>query len=208
MLLLLKEAGLTRLNFGVESVNLGVLKLMKKQVDPDSMRRAFTLCGKHGVATMCGLMMGNPGDTRKTILESAWFVRSIPEVRYSPIGIAIPYPGTELLEIARKGEHGLKLIESDFSKFTRFAGGVMEVDGMKPEELWRLQTLAIFIIHSTPAKIAALIRHFGFWNLLRATAARLSSLLVSFWTSPLPAGDLASQNTTLNSLDYSKRNTK
>jgi len=31
-----------------------------------------------------GTMMGNAGDTREAILRTAWFVRSVPEIRYAP----------------------------------------------------------------------------------------------------------------------------
>jgi radical SAM superfamily enzyme YgiQ (UPF0313 family) len=197
LLLLLKKAGLIRMGFGVESGNKTVLKLMRKEVDPEAMRAAFALCGKHNISTLCGVMMGNPGDTRATILESAWFIRSIPQVRYAALGIAIPYPGTELMEMAQRGMHGLKLIETDFSKYSRYAGGVMEVDGMKPKELIVLQTLALIILHSTPSKILGLFQHFGFWNIMHAFFTRLHHLFVWCVLGRTPETDIAADNTTL-----------
>ena len=202
LLRLMKEAGLVRLSFGLESSDAGVLALMKKEVEPGSVRQAFSLCKKLKISTMCGTMMGNPGDTKKTILETARFVRSINEIRYAPLAIAIPYPGTELFEIARKGMHGLKLLETGYTKYTRYAGGVMEVDGMAPKELVRLQRKAIFITHSTPSKIAGLIQHFGFFNilctLLKIAQNRLFAM--SGGSARHTMRGIKSENTTLNNL--------
>jgi hypothetical protein len=184
------------MNFGVESGNREVLKLMKKEVPPEAMRNAFALCEKLDISSTCGLMMGNPGDTRKTILESAWFIRSIPQVRFAPLAIAIPYPGTELMEMAKRGMYGLKLLETDYSKYSRYAGGVMEVDGMKPKQLLALQTLALIIVHSTPSKAIGLIQHFGALNICRALITRAQHMF-SLLMGISPETDIAAENTTL-----------
>jgi anaerobic magnesium-protoporphyrin IX monomethyl ester cyclase len=202
LLRLMQKAGLTRLSFGVESGNPEVLRLMKKEVDPDDMRNAFRLCGKLGISTMCGLMMGNPGDTKRTIMQSAWFVRSIPEIRYAPLAIAVPYPGTELMHMAEHGMHGLKLLEKDYTKYTRYAGGVMEVNGMKPQDLIKLQRRALIVTHSTPRKFWGLIQHFGIRNVLRAGSVFLKNEIVSAFggTEPVLRRSVAEDNTTLKSL--------
>ena len=201
LLLLMQEAGLNRLNFGLESSNLRVLTLIKKQVRPEAAREAFRLCKKLGISTLCGTMMGNPGDTRETILETARFVRSIPEIRYSPMAIAMPYPGTELLSMAQKGMHGLRLLETDFKKYSRYAGGVMEVNGMKPEELIKLQRRALFIMHSTPSKMFGLIRHFGLRNCIQIGLRMIWSEIVTRLGGREPVlQNIARENTTLQNL--------
>ena len=166
LLRLMKKAGLIRLSFGLESSNKKVLSLIRKEVELEAIRDAFRLCKKLKISAFCGAMMGNPGDTKETILETARFIRSIPEIRYSPLPIAIPYPGTELLEMAKNQLHGLKLVENDYKKYNRYAGGVMEVDGMKPAELVKLQRKALVLTHLSFSKISGLIQHFGFFILL------------------------------------------
>ena len=177
LLTLMRKAGLVRLSFGVESSNRRVLELMRKQIQPESMKEAFRLCKELKISTLCGTMMGNPGDTKKTILETARFVRSIPEIRYAPLAIAIPYPGTELLRMAERGMHGLKLIETDYKKYSRYGGGVMEVDGMKPTELVKLQIIGLIIMHSTPRKIIGVLQHFGIMNVLYTGVKMIKGLL-------------------------------
>ncbi len=202
LLVLLKKAGLVRLGFGVESADEHVLTLMKKKVNPQDMREAFRLCGELKISTMCGTMMGNPGDTRQSILKTAWFVRSIPEVRYAPMAIAIPYPGTELALLAEQNMHGLRLLDADFTKYSRYAGGVMEVNGMMPSDLIKLQRVALFIIHSTPSKVWGLVTHFGLWNVLAVSLKQLKNQILSIVTGEEPTlrANVIHDNTTIKSL--------
>jgi radical SAM superfamily enzyme YgiQ (UPF0313 family) len=198
---LMKKAGLLRLSFGLESADKKVLTLMCKEIDLESARKTFYLCKKLNISIFCGTMMGNPGDTRETILATAWFVRSIPEIRYAPMAIAIPYPGTELFNMAQAGMHGLKLIESDYKKYGRYSGGVMEVDGMKPAELVKLQRRALFIMHSTPSKIIGLIQHFGLLNLIHIVLKIIQNEIIALFTGSDPSlTRIEDGNTTLLNL--------
>jgi len=207
LLFLLKKAGLVRLGFGVESADEHVLALMKKKVTTQDMRDAFRLCGELNISTMCGTMMGNPGDTRQSILKTAWFVRSIPEVRYAPMAIAIPYPGTELALFAERNMHGLRLLDVDFTKYSRYAGGVMEVSGMMPSDLIKLQRVALLIIHSTPSKIWGLFTHFGFWNVIKVSLKQLRYQIIAMLTETEPTLQtiVNDVNTTIKSLKYAAK---
>ncbi|MBF0267878.1 MAG: radical SAM protein [Alphaproteobacteria bacterium] len=202
LLRLMKRAGLIRLSFGVESADLEVLRLMKKEVRPEDMRNAFRLCKRLGISTLCGVMMGNPGDTVRTVMKTARFVRSIPEIRFAPMAIAIPYPGTELFSMAERGENGLKLLTKDYTRYSRYAGGVMEVGGLKPEDLAKLQRRALFIAHSTPRKAWGLVSHFGFGNVARIGAKLMGKEIASWFgrRENLQQQSAAYENTTLRSL--------
>jgi hypothetical protein len=198
LLEVMKEAGLTRLAFGLESVDKHVLKLMEKEIDPEDVKKAVRLCKSMGIRATIGTMMGNAGDTRETILRTAWFVRSVPEIRYAPCAIACPLPGTPLRRQAEQGVGGLKLLDPDYSKLTRYSGGVMEVNGMSPRDLLRLQRLVLIIMHSTPRKLVFIVMHFGFFNLVSV----LWSMVKSEFTLRTKGYDpvlreVADQNTTL-----------
>jgi radical SAM superfamily enzyme YgiQ (UPF0313 family) len=197
----MKEAGLTRLAYGMESVDPYVLKLMEKEIAPEDVKKAVRLTTEMGIRATVGTMMGNAGDTRQTILKTAWFVRSIPEINYAPNAIACPLPGTPLRRQAEEGIGGLKLLDPDYSKLTRYSGGVMEVNGMSPRDLLRLQRLTLLIMHSTPRKFVYIIMHFGFFNLLGV----LWNMVKSEATVRLKGYDpvmreVADQNTTLANL--------
>ena len=197
----MKEAGLTRLAYGMESVDPYVLKLMEKEIDPEDVKKAVRLTTEMGIRATVGTMMGNAGDTRETILKTAWFVRSIPEINYAPNAIACPLPGTPLRRQAEEGVGGLKLLDPDYSKLTRYSGGVMEVNGMSPRDMLRLQRLTLLIMHSTPRKFVYIIMHFGFFNLLGVLARMVKSELTVRLKGYDPVmREVADQNTTLANL--------
>ncbi|MBF0134946.1 MAG: radical SAM protein [Magnetococcales bacterium] len=166
LLTLMKRAGMVRISFGIESGSPRVLKLIRKEVSHDEMRKAFRMAKDVGMEVTCSAMMGHPGETEADVWETVRLIRSIPEISYSPLSIAVPYPGTELMEMAKEGRHGLKLVTTDYSKYSRYEGGVMEVNGMSPEYLSRLQKRALIWMHLTPNKFIGIIKRFGFLALL------------------------------------------
>lgn len=201
LLVLMKQAGLVRLSFGLESADPTVLKLMKKNVKIEAYREAFRLMEKLGISALCGTMMGNPGDTKKTVYATARFIRSIPQIRYSPMSIAIPYPGTELWHMAKRGEHGLKLLDIDYKYYSRWAGGVMEIAGMKPPQLLQLQRRALVLAHSTPKKMIGIIQHFGVMNVFVVAMRIIWGEVITLFGGKDPSlHSISYDNTTLKNL--------
>jgi len=108
--------------------------------------------------------------------------------------------------MAKNGMHGLKLIENDYRKYSRYAGGVMEVGGMKPMQLIKLQRKALIIMHSTLSKVIGLIQHFGLFNLLSIALKMIRNELITIFGGPEPVlNSIKNENTTLKSLTYGKR---
>lgn len=161
-------AGFVRISFGIESGVPRILELIEKQVSHADMHQAFRWAGELGIECSCSAMMGHPGETEADVWETVRLIRSIPEIEYSPLSIAVPYPGTELYGMAERGEHGLRLLSKDYSQYLRYAGGVMEVNGMSPEDLQRLQKRALIWMHLTPRKLIGIIRRFGVGDVLRS----------------------------------------
>ena len=168
LLSLMQQAGFVRVSFGIETGSPRILKLIRKEVSHEDIRRVYRLAGKLGLEATCSAMMGHPGETEADVWETVRFIRSIPEIEYSPLSIAVPYPGTELYQMAQNGEHGLKLLTQDYSQYLRYAGGVMEVNGMSPQYLRKLQKRALLWMHLTPGKLVGTIRRFGFKATIRA----------------------------------------
>ncbi|OHB97748.1 MAG: hypothetical protein A2W74_10080 [Planctomycetes bacterium RIFCSPLOWO2_12_38_17] len=163
---LMKRAGLVRISLGIESANEKILRLIQKQIDLDKVRNAFRIMRKLKIEAQSFAMIGNPGETRETIKETARFIRSVNDIKFSNLSIAVPYPGTELYEMAKKGEHGLKLLSKDYKEYNRYEKGVLEVNGLSPEELARLQKKYLIYMNFTPRKIFHLIKQFGLSDLL------------------------------------------
>jgi len=96
------ESGCVEVSLGLESGSDTILRKMNKQYRTADVRRASDLLKKAGIRRMGFLLLGGPGETRKTVLESLEFADSLAlEMGKVTIGIRI-YPGTELAFHARR----------------------------------------------------------------------------------------------------------
>jgi radical SAM superfamily enzyme YgiQ (UPF0313 family) len=75
---LMKEAGAYQVQIGLESGDQGQLDRMAKNVTVDTNARAIDLCRKHGLTTVASLIVGFPGETRKTLERTLDFLRQHP----------------------------------------------------------------------------------------------------------------------------------
>ena len=161
------ECGLIRISFGLESTDLEVRRIIKKEIPLESYVTANELTNKYGVETINSVMLGLPGDTYETIEKTISFVRNSRAIKHATFGIAIPYPGSEMYDMALKGEHGLKLETQDFSKYQRYNSAVMTVNGISPEELLRLQKKGLMRIYLVPWRIIPVLKRFGIRALIK-----------------------------------------
>ena len=183
----LKACGLVRISFGLESAVPEILKLIQKDVELESYVAANRINNRLGIETINSVMLGLPGDTRATIEQTVDFLCRARDIHHTTYGIAIPYPGTELYRMAENGLHGLKLLERDFSKYQRYASSVMEVNGMSPDELVRLQRAGLRRIYSCWWRIVPLVRRMGFLALIPPFVDIMRSWIASWFKPPRPA---------------------
>ncbi|MCB4790780.1 MAG: B12-binding domain-containing radical SAM protein [Elusimicrobia bacterium] len=155
------EAGLIRISFGLESVDENIRRIMKKEVPLESYKKANEITNRYNIETLNSCMIGLPGKTKETVRNTLHFLRSSKEIKQANISIAVPYPGTELYEMAKKGEHALKLETNDFSKFIRYGGAVMSVGSLSPQELIRIQNDAFISIYLAPWRWVPVLRKSG-----------------------------------------------
>jgi radical SAM superfamily enzyme YgiQ (UPF0313 family) len=96
------QSGCVEVSLGLESGSDIILRKMNKQYRTVDVRRASDLLKKGGIRRMGFLLLGGPGETRQTVLESLEFADSLAlEMVKVTIGIRI-YPGTELAFHARR----------------------------------------------------------------------------------------------------------
>ncbi|MDP3789638.1 MAG: radical SAM protein, partial [Candidatus Omnitrophota bacterium] len=168
----LTNSGLIRLSFGLESADPKILKIIKKEVPLEDYIKANRLTNKYGIETINSVMLGLPGEDRKSIEKTIAFLRKTKEIQHATYGIAMPYPGTEFYEMAKKGEYGLKLHTEDFSQYQRYGSAVLTVNDMSPEDLIRLQKIGLLRIYLTPQRI---------WPMLKRV--KIGALIVPFFTA-------------------------
>ena len=175
LLTLMMNAGFVRVSFGVETGNPEVMKILKKDMHHGHINGAFELANKLGLEARCSVMIGNPGETQKTLWDTINFIRNNNNIKYSTLSIATPYPGTELAEMAREGRHGLKLNIDDETKFLRYFSPTMQMNDLSMTYLKIMQIIGLIWMHMTPTKIVGSIQRFGFFRI--GITALMTSLL-------------------------------
>lgn len=174
----MKKAGLIRLSFGFETADEEIRTIIKKEVPLESYTVANRLANKYEIETINSVMLGLPGDTRESINKTIRYLRSARELKHASFSIAMPYPGTELYEMALRGDHGLKLLTQDFSQYQRYGSAVLEVNGITTEEMLRLQKIGLFKIYSVPWRLLPVLRRMGFRALLKPVISAVWALIL------------------------------
>ncbi len=94
------RAGCVEVALGFESGSRPILRAMNKRFQPEEVRSIAAMLGKHKITRMGFLLLGGPGETRQTVLESLAFADSLAlEAMKVTVGIRI-YPHTALARIA------------------------------------------------------------------------------------------------------------
>jgi len=175
LLRLMKKAGLVRLSIGIESGDPVILEKIKKGVTLQNIRDAYRIAAKVGVETRGSVMLGHPYETKKTAMATLRFIRNLKDCKQMYINISTPYPGTELYEMAIRGDGGLVMHTLDFSEFRRYGNAVVDVNDLTRKDLIHLQKLGFWMFYMTPARI--------FYNLFRSGIAAGLKNVIAFLKS-------------------------
>ena len=97
----IKRAGCWMISFGLESGCQKILDLSKKGITLEQSVNAIKLARKAGLQTSAQFIIGLPGETKETALETLSFAKKL-DADYAQFYCAVPFPGSELYEIAKK----------------------------------------------------------------------------------------------------------
>lgn len=104
LLVLMKEAGCTGVEFGTDTGSASLLKRLGKSFTQKEVRRASELCHKVDLSFCHSLVFGGPGETRETIRDTLYLMEEVsPTAVIAMVGIRL-FPGTKLAEIASPGD--------------------------------------------------------------------------------------------------------
>ncbi|HAM39144.1 MAG TPA: hypothetical protein DCP53_07115 [Elusimicrobia bacterium] len=172
----LVRAGMIRLGFGLESADENIRQIIRKEVPLKYYDEANRLTNKYGVETLSSCMIGLPGETVETVCKTLAFLRNSREIKQANISIAIPYPGTELYEMAKNEKHGLKIVYNDFSKFLRYNCAVMQVGNLSPNDLILIQNDAFVSIYFAPWRWLPMIKKSGIGSIFLMFSRLIKSI--------------------------------
>ena len=180
----LTKSGLIRLSFGLETVDAGMRKTMKKQVPLEHYVRANAICNRYGVEALNSVMIGLPGETEETVQETLRFLGNSRDVKQANFAIAVPYPGTEFHQMALSGDHGIELMTKDFSEYRRYGSAVTTVNGLTPKDLVDLQNEGFVKIYSAPWRWKPMLKKQGIFGGLLMLLRVLKLVVRKMWARP------------------------
>lgn len=97
---LMARSGCTAVEFGTDSGAPTLIAALRKEFDPDDLRRASQLCHAHGIRFCHSLIFGGPGETEATVEQTIALMDELqPTAVIAMTGIRI-LPGTGMVEVA------------------------------------------------------------------------------------------------------------
>ena len=135
---MMAKAGCVGVNFGVESIDPQVQKnVERKPITEKEFLDTIALFRKHGIATFAFFVIGLPGDTVDTIMESIKFALRL-QASWTQFTVATPFIGTRMHDWAV--EHGF--IASDHYRIVSANEGSIGNENLTPAQVHRLHRFA------------------------------------------------------------------
>jgi radical SAM superfamily enzyme YgiQ (UPF0313 family) len=102
LLVKMKEAGCVSVWFGIESGTQQVLNAMKKGITPELAIKVLGWVKELGIKAVPNVIIGFPGETKKSAWETIKFVEKIAPDEVAFIHAATPFPGTPMYDSVKE----------------------------------------------------------------------------------------------------------
>ncbi|MDP8213507.1 MAG: radical SAM protein [Candidatus Zapsychrus exili] len=175
-----KSCGLIRMSFGLETADPKIRKIIKKEISMESCIEANKLNARYGIETINSVMLGLPGEDAESIKRTVDFLCKAKDIQHATYSVAMPYPGTEMFEMAKKEQFGLKIVDTNFSNYQRYGSAVMEVNGLKPEDVIFLQRKGLIRIYLCWWRIWPMIKRHGIFAVLKPAISAVRIVCINF----------------------------
>jgi len=136
----MQQAGCVMLDFGVESGDERVLKRIHKSISLAQARKAIAAARSAGLRTNAFFIIGHPGETWRSALRTVTFAPRLGADSIA-VGVMVPYPGTEIWDMAQRGEGGYKLLTENWDLYDKYFGNALELEGLSHRRLELLQAM-------------------------------------------------------------------
>lgn len=176
LLLKMKQSGCYRVNLAIESGNQHVVNnVIRKPLDLKKVPPMIDYARSIGLEVGLFLVIGNPGETLDQMRESYRFARQ--NKTFPHVSVAMPLPGTELLEIASKNGYLVEGFSWENLTINQFS---MHTPDWSVEELKALKALEEFKLRlfNAPQFIGKVFR-----ALVKRPADTLSTIAVTLTKS-------------------------
>lgn len=141
LIALAKRAGCYKLEMGVESGDDGILNAIGKKITVEQVTNAVAVIKRNDIRLGTYFILGHPGETRSTVRKTVRLAASL-NTDTIAVGVMVPYPGTAIYTMAKKGEGGYRLLSENWADYDKYGGKALECAGIPYEELLKLQKRA------------------------------------------------------------------
>jgi len=138
---LAKQAGCYRLEMGVESGDNGVLERIRKKITVEQAKKAVEIIKSNNISLGTYFILGHPNETKETVRKTVNLAAEL-NTDTIAVGIMVPYPGTDIYKMAKRGEGGYRLLSEDWSEYDKYGGKSLELEDLTYDELVKYQKLA------------------------------------------------------------------
>jgi radical SAM superfamily enzyme YgiQ (UPF0313 family) len=162
----MKEAGLKRTAFGVETGDPDILESINKRIDLDTIRQAFSNARAVGLETIGFFIIGLPGETEETMERTIRFACELDPL-IANFSMMTPYPGTVVYEMVKQNGHFLM---EDWDDYVFFEGKARyEMGDLTAELVERKWREAYRRFYLRPHRILRTLTRKDFWINWRRT---------------------------------------
>ena len=127
---MMAEAGCDSVSFGVETANVEILKRIKKGIKLEQVHAAVKMCKQAGMIAHASFIIGLPGETKSTLLETDQFARSM-DALYGYHYLA-PFPGTTVREKIQ--DYDLEIITDDWDLYDA-NDAIVKTSALLPQDM-------------------------------------------------------------------------
>ena len=131
------DAGLSLIEFGIESGSPRILKLLNKGQTVEKINKAYEICGKLDIKTSALFMVGLPTEETEDVDATVKLIRSLSN-HQTICTIYRPYPGTELFEYVVK--EGLFEYDDELESVSKRYDRLINTSGVDTEYLLKIQS--------------------------------------------------------------------
>jgi radical SAM superfamily enzyme YgiQ (UPF0313 family) len=143
---ILRRAGCHTLMIGVESARDEILALYSKGTTRAKVVEAFKTCKRHKIKTLAYFIIGLPGETRESTLETIKLAKEL-DCDFASFTVPTPDVGSEMRrEAIAKGWLSRDTLTFDSTGFPVFAGG-----SLSAEDVWALRQKAVRSFYLRPS---------------------------------------------------------
>lgn len=153
----MSELGCRGLDFGIESGNQEILKSICKDISLDKAGEAIAMARRAEMTTEAFFIIGHPNETFKTALDTIRFAARLRADRIA-VGVMVPYPGTEIWEMAKNNQNGYRLVSQDWRYYDKYFGQAVRLEKLSPNSLKALQSICYLWYYIRNLKLVELFK--------------------------------------------------